>query len=347
MDFELDEDQEALAEGVAALCAGRFDVETVRAMAGEGLDRRRWTELAETGVFALTRPEGDGGLGLGWAEAVVVFEQLGRALVPGPLVATTLTAALVGLRGVADVIETSGLDAMRIGEGAALGNIVVGTLQRCDGPCFLEFADWIDGLVVSDDDGLWWVDAAWLEAADATAAAHPLDPLTPVSVVSELPQGRRIADAATADLWRQHGALLTSALQLGIAGGATELAVEHAKQREQFGKPIGSFQAVKHRCADMITRVEVLRAAVYAAGATVDGRGVDDPARCVAVARVLASGAAAECGKDAVQVHGGMGYTWEVDAHLFLKRAWVHDLAFGDGDEYAEQLAAGLIDGCR
>lgn len=343
MDFELSEDQEALAEGVAALCAGRFDIETVRSMAGDGLDRGRWAELAETGVFSLTRPEADGGLGMGWAEAVVVFEQLGRALVPGPLVATTLTAALVGLTDTTDVVETSGLDAIEIGAGAAEGTIVVGALERCDGPCFVEFAGWVDGLVISDDEGLWWVDSAWLSAAEAEPAAHPLDPLTPVSVVSQLPQGRRIADAATAALWRQCGALLTSALQLGLAVGATDLAVEYAKQREQFGKPIGAFQAVKHRCADMITRVEVLRAAVYAAGATLDGKGVDDPARCVAVARVLASGAAAACGKDAVQVHGGMGYTWEVDAHLFLKRAWVHDLAFGDGDHYAEQLAAGLI----
>ena len=97
MDFELNEDQEALAEGVAALCAGRFDIETVRSMATDGLDRGRWAELAETGVFSLTRPESDGGLGMGWADAAVVFEQLGRALVPGPLVATTLTAALIGL----------------------------------------------------------------------------------------------------------------------------------------------------------------------------------------------------------------------------------------------------------
>lgn len=346
MDFELNEDQEALAEGVAALCAGRFDIETVRSMASEGLDRGLWAELAETGVFSLTRPEADGGLGMGWAEAVVVFEQLGRALVPGPLAATTLTAALVGLADT-PVVETSGLDAVQIGQGAALGSIVVGTLQRCDGPCFVEFADWIDGLVVSDDEGLWWVDAAWLKAADAAAAAHPLDPLTPVSAVSELPQGRRIAGAAAAGLWRQHGALLTSALQLGLAAGATDLAVEYAKQREQFGKPIGAFQAVKHRCADMITRVEVLRAAVYAAGTTLDGKGVDDPSRSVAVARVLAAGAAAACAKDAVQVHGGMGYTWEVDAHLYLKRAWVHDLAFGDGDHFADQIAAGLIGRCQ
>lgn len=367
MDFELSEDQEALAEGVAALCAGRFDIETVRSMATEGLDRQRWAELAETGVFSLTRPEADGGLGMGWAEAVVVFEQLGRALVPGPLVATTLTAALVGLSGAgcldgAEAVgglagveavggaETAGgvgvsggAETAELADDAAKGTVVVGSVERTDGRCYVECQPWIDALVISDDEGLWWVDADSLAAAGAIPAAHPLDPLTPVSAIAELPQGRRIADASTASAWQQCGALLTSALQLGIAGGATDLAVDYAKQREQFGKPIGAFQAVKHRCADMITRVEVLRAAVYAAGATIDGKGVDDPARSVAVAKVLASSAAAACGKDAVQVHGGMGYTWEVDAHLFLKRAWVHDLAFGDGDHYAEQLASALL----
>jgi alkylation response protein AidB-like acyl-CoA dehydrogenase len=93
----------------------------------------------------------------------------------------------------------------------------------------------------------------------------------------------------------------------------------------------------------MITRVEVLRAAVYAAGATLDGNGVEAPERAVSVAKILASKAAAACGKDCVQVHGGMGYTWEVDAHLFLKRAWALDLTFGDGGELAELLAEDLV----
>lgn len=348
MDFDLNEDQMALADAVAALCAGRFDMETVRAMANDGLDRGRWAELAETGVFGLTRPAAEGGLGLGWSELVVVFEQLGRALVPGPLVATTLAASLSGFAAAPQTVhavETDDLDVATISEGAANGNIVVGTQERRVGRCYVEFASWIDGLIVSDHEGLWWVDGDLLTAAAGAPASHPLDPLTPVSAVTELPQGNQIAGVDTANLWHQRGALLTSALQLGIASGATELAVEYAKRREQFGRPIGAFQAVKHRCADMLTRVEVLRAAVYAAGVNLDGLGTDDPPRGVAVAKVLASSTAAACGKDAVQVHGGMGYTWEVDAHLYLKRAWVHDLAFGDGDVYAEQLAAELVDG--
>ena len=320
MDFELSEDQEALAEGVAALCEGRFDIDMVRAMGETGLDPGRWRELADTGVFSLCVPESEGGVGLGWAEAVVVFEQLGRFIVPGPLVATTLAAGRL--------------------DGAASGTVVVGAIERSDGPVLVEHLSWIDVLVISDADGLWSVGAGELRGAPA---AQPLDPLTPVSRVESLPQGARIGDAADAARWRLRGALLTSALQLGIAIGATNLAVSYAKEREQFGKPIGAFQAVKHRCADMITRVEVLRAAVYAAGVTVDGFGVDAPERAVSVAKLLASHAAAACGKDCVQVHGGMGYTWEIDAHLYLKRAWVLDHAFGDGDEHAEELAAGLV----
>lgn len=320
MDFELSEDQEALAEGVGALCAGRFDIETVRAMADGGLDRGRWTELAETGVFSLCVPEADGGVGLGWAEAAVVFEQLGRALVPGPLVASTLAAGLV--------------------DGAADGSVVVASVERVDGPAMIEHLGWADVLLIVDDEGLARVATADL---DGRHSEQPLDPLTPVWTVGELPAGSRIGDAMTAAEWRTRGAMLTAALQLGIAVGATDLAVAYAKEREQFGKPIGAFQAVKHRCADMVTRVEVLRAAVYAAGCTLDGNGVDSPARTVAVAKVLASHTAAACGKDCVQVHGGMGYTWEVDAHLFLKRAWVHDLAFGEGDLHAEQLADVLV----
>ena len=320
MDFELSEDQEALAEGVAALCEGRFDIGAVRAMESGGLDRGRWAELADTGVFSLCLPEADGGVGLGWAEAVVVFEQLGRALVPGPLVATTLAAGLV--------------------DGAADGTTVVASVERADGPLNIEYVAWADTVVISDDQGLWSVTAESLEGRDAH---QPLDPLTPIRRVEALPQGEQIGDAALASAWRMRGSMLTAALQLGVAGGATELAVAYAKEREQVGRPIGKFQAVKHRCADMITRVEVLRAAVYAAGATLDGRGVEAPERVVAVAKILASTAASACGKDCVQVHGGMGYTWEVDAHLFLKRAWALDLAFGDGDDLAEDLATGLV----
>jgi len=126
---------------------------------------------------------------------------------------------------------------------------------------------------------------------------------------------------------------------LGVATGACELATEYAKGRMQFGKPIGQFQAVKHMCADMVTRNEVCRAAVYWAGCALDDAEVGDPSRAASVARIQADVASSENGKDCVQVHGGMGYTWEVDAHLFLKRGWVLATQFGSADEHAERMA--------
>ncbi|RMH76678.1 MAG: acyl-CoA dehydrogenase [Actinomyces sp.] len=323
MDLELSDDQRALQEAVDALCAGRFERAAVRAMIGAGLDRKRWRELAETGVFGLwVAPEG-GGVGLGFADAAVVFEQLGRHLVPGPLAATTAAAELV--------------------DGALDGRAVVGTVERGpgapDGVTVAHLGE-LDALVVVDDEGLWRLDPASLEAR---RAEHPLDPLTPVWWVTELPTGERVGDAADARLFRLRFRLLTAALELGVAVGATELAVAYARERHQFGRPIGAFQAVKHRCADMATRVEVLRAAVYAAGVALDDPETLDPDRAVGVAALMAARTAAACGRDCVQVHGGMGYTWEVDAHLYLKRAWVLDTDLGDLDAVAEGFAADLV----
>ncbi|MEM7285898.1 MAG: acyl-CoA dehydrogenase family protein [Actinomycetota bacterium] len=317
MDFELSEDQEALVDGVRSLLEGRFGIGDVRAMIDDGLDRSRWAELGATGVFALPLPETAGGVGLGWADAVLVFEQLGRFLVPGPTVATAVCAGLV--------------------EGAASGDVVVGAVERRAGEALVEHAADLDHLVIHDDEGLWLVDPSSL-AADL--APRPLDPLTPVGHVrAGLPRGERIGDAAASLDLQRRGAVLTSAIQLGLAGGATDLAVAYAKDREQFGKPIGSFQAVKHICADMLGRLEVCRAAVYMAGVTLDDPEVGDPDRALSVARILADHTSSANGKDCVQVHGGMGYTWEVDAHLYLKRAWVLEPAFGSADHHAEWMA--------
>jgi alkylation response protein AidB-like acyl-CoA dehydrogenase len=309
VDFELTSDQDALRDGVRKLCEGRFPIDVVRA----GFDRARWDELADAGVFALRLPESEGGVGLGLAEAVLVFEELGRALVPGPVVGTHLAAGVVPDGGaVVTVVERSAP--------------VVDHLRVADAVC------------VVDDAGVWRVDPASVDADDV---AEPLDPLTPVSRLrGALPQGEPVAGSDVAARWRVEGAVLTAALCLGLSEAATDLAVAYAKQREQFGKPIGAFQAVKHLCADMLVLAEVARAAVYAAGVTGDDPSVGDPARAASVAKVSAGEAAVANGKTCIQVHGGMGFTWEVDAHLYLKRAWLLDQAFGSSDEHAARLAA-------
>jgi alkylation response protein AidB-like acyl-CoA dehydrogenase len=198
----------------------------------------------------------------------------------------------------------------------------------------------LDRLLVLDDTGVWSVDPASLDGA--RPLARPLDPLTPVHAAPSLPRGERVGDAEAAGRCRVEGAVLTAALQLGIAEHVTDLAVAYAKERRQFDRPIGAFQAVKHLLADMLVRVEVARAAVYAAGVTIDQPDVGDPRRAASAAKVTAGEAALRNGKAAIQVHGGMGFTWEVDAHLYLKRAWLLDTAFGSVDHHAEAMAAFL-----
>lgn len=317
MDFELSDDQVALTDGVRTFCAGRFPIDVVRAAeATGGVDRGRWTEAAELGVFSLRLPEADGGVGLGTADAVLAFEELGRALVPGPLVWTHLAAGLI--------------------DGAADGTTLVTGLHRDDASRFVEHPDVVDVVLVEDGEGLWRVDRS---ALDLTPVAVPLDPLTPVARAAAIPQGELLVDRAGTDALLLVGAALTSALHLGISVAATELSVAFAKERVQFDRPIGQFQALKHIMADMLTRSEVARGAVYAAGVTVDDPVIGSVERAVGAARITAGEAAIENGKAAVQVHGGMGYTWEVDAHLLLKRAYALEPSFGDHDEWAERLA--------
>ncbi|GGX32287.1 acyl-CoA dehydrogenase family protein [Streptomyces chryseus] len=320
MDFRLTDDQRALQEGVRKLLEGRFGRERLRAAVdGPGaepvpsLDRALWRELGDAGFFALRLPERDGGVGLGLPEAVLAFEEAGRALLPGPLVATHLAAGTV--------------------PGAATGETVV---ARVDG----ELVEWLDA-----------ADHVLGNAAGAVPV-RSVDPLTPLHRVpgaagergavtgsgvvtgsgaesgSGAAGGFGAADAVLA-------ALLTAAEQLGSAGRTTEAAVRYAREREQFGRPIGSFQAVKHLCAQMLVRTETARAAVY--GAAVTGDAVE-----IAGAKLLADDAAVRNARDCLQVHGGMGFTWEADVHLHLKRAWTRAERWPAEREAAELLAAAL-----
>ncbi|MFJ4784420.1 acyl-CoA dehydrogenase family protein [Streptomyces sp. NPDC088794] len=249
------------------------------------LDRGLWRALGDLGFFSLRLSEGDGGAGLGLAEAVLAFEETGRALVCGPLVATHLAAGVV--------------------PGAATGETVV---AAADG----RLVEWLDEADVV------------LPGAEGAVPLRSVDPLTPLHRV---PAPARTDPVAV---------LLTAAEQLGTATRVCELAVQHARTREQFGQPIGAFQAVKHLCAGLLVRAEVARAAVYAAAVTADRTDI-------AAARLLADEAAVRGARDCLQVHGGMGFTWESEVHLHLKRAWVREQRGGGGAECEELLAAELV----
>ena len=248
------------------------------------LDRALWQDLGELGFFSLRLPEADGGVGLGLPEAVLAFEEAGRALVPGPLVATHLAAGEV--------------------PGAAAGETVVAAA---------------DGRLVE------WLDEADVVRPGAEGAV-PLKSVDPLTPLHRVPAPARTDPVAV---------LLTAAEQLGTATRVCELAVQHARTREQFGLPIGAFQAVKHLCAQMLVRAEVARAAVYAAAVTADPTDI-------AAARLLADEAAVRGARDCLQVHGGMGFTWESEVHLHLKRAWVRAQRGGAITESEELLAADL-----
>jgi len=286
MRFQLTDDQRALRNGVRELLARRFDREALRAAAGAPgrLDRALWRELGDAGFFALRLPETEGGVGLGLPEAVLAFEEAGRVLLSGPLVATHLAAGEV--------------------PGAAFGDVVVAAA---------------DGRLVE-----WLAEADVVrKGAEGAVPLRSVDPLTPL---------HRVPAPARPD---PVAVLLTAAEQLGTATRTCELAVQHARTREQFGQPIGAFQAIKHLCAQLLVRAEVARAAVYAAAVTADRTDI-------AAARLLADEAAVRGARDCLQVHGGMGFTWESEVHLHLKRAWVRAQRGGGATESEELLAADL-----
>ncbi|MWA11832.1 acyl-CoA dehydrogenase family protein [Streptomyces sp. BA2] len=294
MDFQLTEDQRALKAGLRELLEGRFDGAALRdAVVDSGapsLDRALWRELGDAGFFSLRVPEEEGGVGLGLPEAVLVFEEAGRALLPGPLVATFLAAGDV--------------------TGAAQGATVVTAVSGG-----------LDGGLVP------WLDEADVVHGDVSGAVplRSVDPLTPLHRVPGACEGPAAGEAD----------LLIAAEQLGSAGRTCEMAVRYARERTQFGQPIGAFQAVKHLCAQMLVRTEVARAAVYAASITGDGTDIT-------AAKLLADEAAVRGARDCLQVHGGMGFTWEADVHLHLKRAWVRAGLGQSAARAEEELAAAL-----
>jgi alkylation response protein AidB-like acyl-CoA dehydrogenase len=324
MDFQLNEDQTALRDGIRSFCEGRMSIEQLRELEEKGsLDRALWSELAEMGIFGLRLPEAEGGVGLGSADAVLVFAELGRCLAPGPILWTHLAAGLV--------------------EGAADGNAIVGGLDRPErgGAVLVEHLADLDVLLALRDDGIHRIDP---RSVEGKPVATPLDPFTPVTEVAGLPAGERIADAAAAERMRVEGAVLASALLFGITESTQELATDYAKKREQFGRPIGGFQAIKHMLADMFVRQEVTRAIVYAAGATLDDPEVGSVERAAAAAKLVAGENAMKNARACIQVHGGMGYTWEIPAHYYLKRTWVLENVFGTVDAHSERMADLVVD---
>jgi len=276
-----------------------------------------------SGRVLAARAEADGGLGLGVVEAALVFEQLGRHLVAGPLAWSTLAPAL---------LATAGADGVPVVGGVDLSGVV-------DDPIVVEHAADLGLLVVLRADAVAVVEAG--ELADPKPL-DPLDPLTPVARYQDLPAGRPVGGADVAAGFRARATVLTAAYLLGVSDAALTVARDYSLEREQFGQPIGTFQALKHMMADMFVRTNLARSATYAAAAVLDDPAAGHVERSVSGAKLLAGEAAVDNARASVQVLGGMGFTWEMHPNYLLKRAWVLETAFGSATSHATAISASV-----
>ena len=279
-----------------------------------------WAELGALGLLGLHIPEEHGGSGFGLAETLVVVEQMGRQLAPGPFVPTVITGALLAAAG-SDELRKRLLPGLADGSvigAAALGGKVTRAGGAATGPA---------GVVISGH----LADVLLVPAGDDVLVIEKSGGGVQADVPANLDQSRRAArvsfDAAPATVLPGARGLLTdiaramfAAEAAGIAAETTEQAAGYAKLREQFGRPIATFQAVKHHCANMLVAAELGTAAAWDAGRAGIGGG-DQLSFTAAIAAVLAVPAAVSNASLNIQVHGGIGFTWEHDAHLYLRRA--------------------------
>jgi len=304
MDLLPTEEQEAIAVTARELLAKRGYPSALRALGSAGVDEELWTECAALGWL------GVGELGAGFE--VMLCRELGRHLAPGPFLPNVLAAHAATVIGDAEL-------AKRLVEGSARAAVA----HRWDDGLQVLHGPGADVVLVAVDGGLSLVG---MDAVGSLEDVTPLDPATPVARAAGREwQGRRVADAQELIA---RATLLPAAFLCGIAEATRDQAAEHARTRQQFGQPIGAFQAVKHRCADMATRAEAAWAQTCFAAAALDG-GRDDGGTSAAAAKVVALLAARQNAADNIQVHGGMGFTAEHDAHLFVKRTHVWETALG------------------
>jgi alkylation response protein AidB-like acyl-CoA dehydrogenase len=339
MDLTLGPEQEAIRDAIRGVLADRQSSARVRdVMVMEPpVDTGLWQGAAGLGWFGLALPEVQGGSGYGVMEAALLFQEIGRAVVPGPWLGTVLAArALAGVPARRDPLARLLAGEVRVGviddPADALGR---GTHVDGEARAVLD-AGTADAWLVLGAERVRYV--AGEPGTVRVRSGCSMDPTRRIgSVVFAAAEAAAIG--GDAQRRRLEGATLVAAEALGVAERTLELSVDYAKVRRQFGKPIGTFQAIKHRCADMAVRAEVARAMVTYAAVALD-EGEAGAARHVAMAKALAGGAAVANATDNIQNHGGMGYTWESDAHLYLKRARLLEHCFGTRTAHLDALAA-------
>ena len=367
MDFGFSEEQNLLREQVRRFLDNRAALSEVRRWmkSEEGYSADLWREMAELGWVGLTVPESYGGIGLGFLDLTVVLEEMGRSLFPSPLISNTLTQAIVCAAGTEDLkrrwlpsladgsrcgaiaildendcLDTSGvvLAAESSGDGLVLkgAKSIVHDATSAD---LLVVGFKVDGQVVLaaldvERDG---VSIAPVAGMDETKRAGRVS-FDSVEIGREdLLDAVPITDPLLARLF-DLGAVAVTAEAIGAADSALELTNGYAKERIQFGSPIGRYQGVKHRLAEMYVDIESIRSLLYFAAWAVDESPEELP-RSASLAKAYAADAFAQLGIDCVQLHGAIGFTAEYDIQLYFKRSKWTRPAFGDADLHYERLA--------
>jgi alkylation response protein AidB-like acyl-CoA dehydrogenase len=360
VDFEFSGEQEMLRASVRAFLAAQAPIESVRATYEASVgDPSIWAGLRELDVTGLLVSEEHGGAGRGLVDAAVVLEELGRAVCPAPYAASAI--------GAASLADARLLPALA--DGSVIGTLAVfevanryacekpstratraGTGWRIDGEKVHVFdASAADVVIVTalDDAGEFGVFAC--ETFHAEPAPTIDGSRKQGSITFAGSDARRIdvdGDVREAlDRTLDRLGVAAAVDGVGAAQRALELVLEYAKEREQFGKPIGSFQAIQHLCADMLRTVELGRAAAYYACWAIDDASPAEAHRAATIARAFSAEAFPALGGSAIQVFGGIGFTWEHDIHLYFKRLLSGSYLLGTAREHLEELASIAIDG--
>lgn len=347
MDFAFTEEQAMIAETAKTFFTEQATSERTRAaMAATGCDDDLWRAFCtELGLAGAALPEAFGGAGLGMVEQAIIAEAAGAEVAALPLLGQAMVSRAI-LAGGSEEQKARWLPALAAGEviaAAALGDGVAEAGGTLGGKIDFVPHGGVAGLFLVGANG-----RAWLVTADAPGVSVRV----PVTMDQTRPLAALMLDGAAAEpladsaaalaAAREAGSICLAAEALGGAEAALQRTVAYAMERVQFGRPIGSFQAYKHRLADMMIEIEQARSAVYWAACAVD-EGSDEAALALPAAKAFCADTFFMCAGNMIQLHGGIGFTWEHDAHLFFKRARSIQTLLGSGDLHRETVAAQIL----
>ncbi|CAA0111044.1 Acyl-CoA dehydrogenase [Halioglobus japonicus] len=331
MDFTFTEDQLLFQESVRDFLVNEVTPERIRASweTDSGRDPALWRQLAELGLTGITVPEECGGLGMSALDFVLLAQECGNVALPEPLVHTVLVAVPM-LQDIGGDLAAHWLPKIAAGD----ARVVVGLAQNL----VVEDAHIADLLILQHGDTLVaaTADQVELQLNESIDPSRKLFTFALKSGATPLATGAEAAPLVSSAL--NHGALGCAAQALGLAQRMIDLSVQYTSERQQFGKPIGSFQAVKHHMANIAVRLEYAKAPTHRAAYAISLQ-QDIAAHAVSHAKLAACEAANLAAKNSHQVHGAMGYTWEVDLHIYMKKAWALANTYGDAGFHKARIA--------